>query len=240
MNYTRGIFACVCVTGILLCLANAQVEKAPAQFLETGSFSGGKQQDGIVLNGVRFGSHGDYTRMVLDFETTAGGAVQAHPLYTVTYLECPYRLVVTMPGVGFNADAKLTTKPALPFSVVTPPSGEIKEIQIFLTGPSEFKVIEIDDPAKLSIDVRPSGQLAPRIYSVQISGPETAAEAYSLVEQGEFPEGFVPHPLILGDVVVVECAFTDPSLAADYDARLREMGYASVINERQGNELPLS
>ncbi len=239
MRVIRGILAVVCAAGVLLGLAVAQIEQAPAEFRQQGSFTGGQQQDGIVLDSIRFGSHDDYTRMVLDFQTNAGGAVALHPLYSVTYLECPYRLVITLPGVKFNAEAQLTSKPALPFSVVTPPSGEIKEMQIFLTGPSEFKVIEIDDPAKLSIDVRPARQQVPQIFSVQITGPHTAAEAFALVEQGTFPTGFKPYALVLGNLVVVERAFTDPAQAAEYDAQLRDMGYASVINERRGDELPL-
>jgi hypothetical protein len=239
MNFTRGILALVCTAGASLCLAAAAIEKEPAQFRQAGSFSGGQQQDGITLSGIRFGSHDDYIRMVLDFESGAGGDVAVHPQYTVTYLECPYRLAITMPAVLFNADAKLTTKPALPFSVVTSPGGEMKEMQIYLNGPSEFKVIEIDDPAKLSIDVRPLHQEIPTIYGVQLTGPQTAAEAYAMIEQGEFPEGFRPYVLVLGDLVVVECAYTDPALAAQFDAQLRDMGYASVINERAGDELPL-
>jgi hypothetical protein len=144
-----------------------------------------------------------------------------------------------MPGVQFDPQAQITSKPALPFSVVTPPSGSIKEMQVFLDGPSEFKVIEIDGPAKLSIDVRAVQSGVPNIYSVQLLGPQTAAEAFALVEQGQFPSGFQPYPLVLGNVVVVEQAFTDAALAAQLDNALREMGYDSVIAERAGNELPL-
>jgi len=122
--------------------------------------------------------------------------------------------------------------------VVTREDGTIKEMQVFLAGPSEFKVIEIDGPAKLSIDVRPLSLTVPPIYTVQVTGSYTASEAYALVERGEFPQGFEPQVLVLGDVVVVEQAFPDASSAAAMDAALRDMGYASVINERRGDELP--
>jgi hypothetical protein len=44
--------------------------------------------------------------------------------------------------------------------------------------------------------------------------------------------------LVLGQYVVVEQAFTEPAAAARMDAALRDLGYACVINERRGNELP--
>jgi hypothetical protein len=239
MNFTRGILAAVCAAGVLGCLAAAAIEKAPAQFQQDGVFTGGQAQPGIALTGIRFGSHDDYIRMVLDFNTSVGGRVEIHPQYQVAYRECPYRLVISMPGTKFDSEAQITSKPALPFSVVTSPSGGIKEMQIFLTGPSEFKVIEIDDPAKLSIDVRPVREDIPQVYSVQLMGPGTAAEAYALIDQSKFPAGFTPYALVLGDVVVVEQAYTDAAEAAQMDAALRNMGYSSVINERRGDELPL-
>jgi hypothetical protein len=39
-------------------------------------------------------------------------------------------------------------------------------------------------------------------------------------------------------LVVVEQPFTDLTQAARVDAALRDMGYASMINERRGDELP--
>jgi hypothetical protein len=224
---------------MLLCLAAAAIEKPPAQFQRSGAFTGGEAQPNLALTGVRFGSHDDYIRMVLDFNTSVGGRVDIHPQYKVEYRACPYRIVISLPGVKFDSDAQITAKPALPFSVVAAPNGSIKEMQIFLTGPSEFKVIEIDDPAKLSIDVRRVQEDIPQVYSVQVTGPKSAAEAYALVEQGKFPAGYEPYVLVLGDVAVVECAFTDPAQAAKLDAELRGMGYSSVINERRGDELPL-
>jgi hypothetical protein len=216
--------------------------KPPAVFKASGMFSGGTTTSGMVLSGVRFGGEDDYTRMVLDFEQESAsgllGEATAHPVYTIEYYEYPYRLVARMTGVRFSDDAAVQTKNALPFSVVTREDGTIKELQIFLAGPSEFKVIEVDDPAKLAIDVRPRDVAIPTVYAVQVAGPTSVSEAYALVEQGQFPAGFAPMVLVLGGEVVVEQAFTDPEQAAGYDAALREMGYACVINERRGDELP--
>jgi hypothetical protein len=139
----------------------------------------------------------------------------------------------------FDTHAKVQSSPALPFSVVAEDNGMVKEMQVFLAGPSEFKVIEVDDPAKLSIDVRLiKGASAPSIYTVQLTNTKTPAEAYALVERGSFPEGFHPEVLVVGNLVIVEAVFTDMRDAVKMDASLRSMGYSSVINERPGNELP--
>lgn len=227
---------------LVLLLVLAAAEKPPAQFKPAGSFSGGVAVENAALTSVRFGSHSGFTRMVLDLAQRAedGSVVAAaqHPLYSVSYAEFPYRLLINLQDVWFDPDVEVGARPALPFSVIAREDGTIKEMQVYLPGPSEFKVIEIDDPAKLSIDVRPRSTEPPQVYTVQIIGEFTATEAYALVERGDFPAGYQPAALVLGDLVVVEQAFTNANEAAQMDAALKEMGYASVINERRGNELP--
>jgi hypothetical protein len=113
--------------------------------------------------------------------------------------------------VRFNPNAKIQSKPAMPFSVVAPVDGPIKEMQVFLPGPSEFKVIEIDDPAKLCIDVRPLKSVkVPTIYSVQIMDAMSAEQAFALVESGKLPQGYNPDVLLLGSSVVLEQASRTP------------------------------
>ncbi|MCB1221304.1 MAG: hypothetical protein H7A35_16545 [Planctomycetales bacterium] len=236
MSYQRGIaLAVLLALSVLLCSAG---EKPPAEFISSGTFNGGTSRGGMLLEGVRFGRQGNATRMVLDLAKSDGSAADKHPVYSVEYREFPYRLVIRLEGVSFSDKTKVQSSPALPFSVVTPPDGSIKELQVFLSGPSEFKVIEIDDPAKLSIDVRPLKSDIPNIYSVQLTGPANAAEAYALIEQGSFPDGFLPDAVVMGNVVVVEQTFTSASEAARMDRMLQEMGYTCIINERRGNELP--
>jgi len=220
--------------------------RPPAQYRQNGSFAGGSAKGYTVISGVRFGKQDDGAmRMVLDLDSWDGSAdggrkpASAHPVYSVELLPYPYRLVVRMQSTLFDAHAKVMSTPALPFSVVAEDNGMVKEMQVFLTGPSEFKVIEVDDPAKLSIDVRPlKGAEVPDVYTVQLTGSHTPSEAFALVEQGKFPEGFTPKVLVLGKFVVIEDVFTDPAKAAEMDTALRSMGYSSVINERRGNELP--
>lgn len=227
---------------LVLLLVLAAADKPPAQFKSAGGFKGGVALDNAALTGIRFGKHSDYTRMVLDLAQrdengTLENATQ-HPLYTVSYAEFPYRLLINLQDVWFDPGAQVGSRPALPFSVITREDGTIKQMQVYLPSPSEFKVIEIDDPAKLSIDVRPLSTPAPQVYTVQLIGKFTATEAFALVERGGFPASYQPAALVLGDLVVVEQAFTNANEAAQMDAALKEMGYASVINERRGDELP--
>ncbi|MCB1217213.1 hypothetical protein KDL44_07460 [bacterium] len=236
MRYSRGIaLAILLALSVLLCSAG---EKPPAEYISNGAFKGGSSKADMLLEGVRFGRQGNATRMVLDLAKSDGSAADKHPVYSVEYREFPYRLVMRVEGLSFNESTKVQNSPALPFSVVTAPGGGIKELQVFLSGPSEFKVIEIDDPAKLSIDVRPLKTDIPNIYSVQLTGPANAAEAYALIEQGSFPEGFQPEAVVMGNVVVVEQTFSSAGEAAQMDGLLQEMGYTCIINERRGNELP--
>jgi hypothetical protein len=211
----------------------ASPPRPPAEFTANGGFKGGKSGASAVLTGVRFGKVDGATRMVLDF-----GESKTHPDYTFEIKQYPYRLVAHFAGLTLASTPNVQQKGALPFSVVTTPDGLVKELQIFLPGPVEYKVIEIDDPAKLSIDVRKIKADVPDIYTVQLTAPQTAAEAYALAEHGQFPEGFKPEVLVIGQFVVVEQAFTEPAAAAAMDSALRQMGYASVINERGGAELP--
>jgi hypothetical protein len=148
---------------------------------------------------------------------------------------------VKLEGTTFDSDAYVKSKPALPFTIVTPPDGRIKEMQIYLPWPAEFKVIEVDDPAKLAIDVQRNGSAnIPDVFAVQVSGSFTPEQAYALVEGGSLPEGYDPSVLVLGNTVVIEQVYTDAAAAAAMDSTLRSMGYSSMINERKGNELPLT
>jgi hypothetical protein len=236
---TAGVMA----LAMIALLSAAAPEKPPAQYQTAGAFTGGTATENMLLTGIRFGEHEDFTRIVIDFESQGASglrsAAQAHPKYRVEYREFPYRLVLSMEGTRFDPKAQVDTKPALPFSIVTKPDGALKEMQIFLPRPCQFKVIEIDDPAKLSIDVCPLTRAQiPTVYTVQLVGPANAGEAFALVEQGKFPPNCQPGVIVLGDVVVVEQAFMESSSAQAADAALREMGYVTLINERKGNELP--
>jgi hypothetical protein len=220
----------------------------PAEFRSAGSFSGGVLTAGVRLDGIRFGSHDGYTRMVLDFSAQRGAPAEAvlpdgglalHPRYEVAYAQYPYRLCLKFLGVGFDGSASVQSRPALPFSVVTGADSRIVELQIFLSGPSRFKVIEIDGPAKLAIDVQPDpAQSVPEVFCVQITDARTPEDAYGLLRTAGWPDGALPSAIVLGDKVVLEYAYTDRAGAVSMQARLRDLGYSSLINERRGDQLP--
>jgi hypothetical protein len=213
--------------------APAAPPKPPAEFKTDGAFSGGLATEPVTLTGIRFGEIDGAQRMVLDF-----GEAVLHPRYTLEYRLYPYRLVARFEGLRLSTDPAVQRQGALPFSLISTPDGMVRELQIFLPGPCQFKVIEVDDPAKLAIDVRQYKAEVPTVYTVQLTAPSTAAEAYALAGGGSFPDGYRPDVLVLGQYVVVEQAFTEPAAAARMDAALRDLGYACVINERRGNELP--
>lgn len=241
----KGILALpLLAAAVILCGAAAE-PKAPAQFISGGKFSGGDQAVQAIVSGIRFGAYEDFTRMVVDLDQLdpAGkrGPALGHPAYQVEYAAYPYRLVMKAANTSFDLKAPVQSKPALPFSVVAEAKGgKLRELQVFLPGPAEFKVIEIDDPAKICIDIRRVKQAAiPTVYTVQVTNADTPERAYAMADAGTWPAGFSPQVLVLGSTVVLEQAFTDPEAAAHCDDALRAMGYDSVINERRGNELPL-
>jgi hypothetical protein len=239
--------ACITLLSPARAEESVRPPKPAAQYKSGGSFKGGSATGYTVIGGIRFGQqeNGRALRMVLDLDEWDGTPsgqrrpATAHPVYSVELLPYPYRLVIRMQATMFDTHAKVMSAPALPFSLVAEDNGMVKEMQVFLSGPSEFKVIEVDDPAKLSVDVRPlSGQTAPTVFTVQLGDAKSPEEAFALIEQGQFPDGFRPHVLVLGSLVVVEGVYTDMREAVKMDAALRSMGYACVINERGGNELP--
>ena len=248
----KGLFRpALLLTPLLILIpahASAQGEaiRPPAQYKASGRFAGGSHATPLIVSGIRFGSQEDgrATRMVLDLHSYTPHSgdrspAPAHPPYSIELHTFPYRLVIRLGNTYFDPGLPVGNRPALPFSVVADESGLIREMQVFLPGPSEFKVIEIDNPAKLSIDVRPLPEAEiPDVYTVQLVGSLTPEEAYALVERRQFPPDFTPSVLVLGKVVVVEQAYADMPTAARVDASLRELGYSTVINERRGNELP--
>ncbi|HEM46923.1 MAG TPA: hypothetical protein ENO23_07750, partial [Alphaproteobacteria bacterium] len=102
----RALRLCCILPGLMLLLgaigahpgyALAQAgaaEKPPAEYQIAGAFTGGTLTEGLVLEGIRFGTHSGFTRMVLDFEHDGGGGAADHPVYSVSYHQYPFRLVL--------------------------------------------------------------------------------------------------------------------------------------------------
>ncbi len=232
-------------SAIILCgsLVDAQGEKVvPAQFKKQGFFAGGKPLAGAILSGIRFGKHSDFLRVVFDlFQQTRTSTIGApwHPPYKIEYKKYPYRFVITLEGVTFYERANIESENSLPLSIVTTPDNTIKVIQIFVNEPVLFKVIEIDDPAKLSLDIKKAGdEEIPRVYAVTLKNVDDVETAFEILESGKIPEGIDLDVLVIGNSVFVEAVFLNLDEAAETASILEKNGFEALITERMGNELP--
>jgi hypothetical protein len=218
--------------------SSAEPQKAPAQYKSSGYFSGGSELPGCVLTGIRFGKHAGFLRIVLDFSVGSGGAPK-HPPYRVEYRTFPYRFYVTFEGVEYAEDAHVDTLNAVPLSIVTNAENDIQLMEMFITGPALFKVIEVDDPAKLALDVKfLPNEAIPIVYAVQLQDVGDVQTAFSLVAREDLPEGFKPDVIVIGNAVFVEDTYLTLEEAVAVVSRLDDAGYPAMVTERLGNELP--
>ena len=222
--------------------AHAQAQKAPAQFKTSGSFSGGAKLAGCVLDGIRFGKHEDFTRIVIDFSVESGGkrtGAPSHPAYKIEYKKFPYRFKITFDGVKYAENAKVQSSDAIPFSIVTRADNSIQMIEMFVQGPAMFKVIEVDDPAKLSLDFRfLPNEPVPTVWAVQLQEVKDVQSAFKLLDEGGFPEGFEPDVIAVGSSIFVEAVYLTMDEAAQAVAKLDDKGIPAIVAERKGSELP--
>ncbi len=220
-------------------------EKAqPAQFKDAGYFAGGKADDGIAITGIRFGKDKDIRRVVIDFGAMdQGGKIvpaEVHPKYKVEYRSCPYRFTLTFPGVKYSDAAKVQKKNGLPFSLVTDKAGKIAQLEFFATNPALFKVIEVDDPARLAIDIKYKYDVeVPRIHVVQVVGVSSVEKAFELVDTGRFPESFKPQIVVIGEKFFIEGIYDTFEKAVQVNSELEAGGYSTIISERKGNAFPV-
>jgi len=215
---------------------------APAKYKQEGFFAGGRELPGAMLTGIRFGKHRDFLRIVFDLGVERDGKVVGapfHPPYKIEYLRYPYRFRVTFKGAKYAPNAKVETAQALPLTVVTTADDTIKVIELFVNRPAVFKVIEIDNPAKLALDVKERvDEEIPRVYAVQLQGVDDVESAFGLVEDSAFPPDYRPDILVLGNTVFVEAVYFTLEEAARVAGKLEKAGFTTLVSERQGNELP--
>jgi hypothetical protein len=220
----------------------AAPQKAPAQFKTSGAFSGGAKLAGSVLDGIRFGKHPDFMRVVFDFSVESGGkrtGAPSHPSYKIEYKKFPYRFKITLEGVKYAEDAVVQSVDAIPFSIVTSSDNTIQIMELFVPGPAMFKVIEVDDPAKLSLDIKfLPNEPVPTVWAVQLQDVKDVQSAFKLLNAGGFPEGFEPDILVIGNSVYVEGIYLTLDAAAQAVAKLDDMGIPAIVAERKGSELP--
>lgn len=218
----------------------------PAQYKDAGFFEGGKAESGMVLTGIRFGKHPDFRRVVLEFgiidRENPGKTIQpaVHPKYKVEYRSCPYRFAITFAGVGNLNDTYVQKTDALPFSLVSSKDGNIKQLEFFITKPAMFKVIEVDEPARLAIDIKYKTDVEiPVVNIVQVIGIESVERAFELMETNRFPESFKPQVVVIGDKFFVEGIYDTFDQAVTVSSELEKLNYSTIISERKGSAFPV-
>lgn len=220
----------------------AEPQKAPAQFKKEGAFTGGSKVSGVYLTGIRFGQHPDFLRIVLDFSVMKDGkhvGAPAHPPYRIEYGRYPYRFKVVLEGVKYAETATIQNEFAVPLSIVTSADNTVQLIEFFVSRPALFKVIEIDGPAKLSLDVKYSAtEPIPTVWAVQLQDVPDVETAFRLLDEFDFPAGYEPDLIVLGNSIFVEDAYLSLEAAAAMVAKLEAAGLPAMITERGGNELP--
>jgi hypothetical protein len=225
---------------------NAPVPVEPAQYKDAGFFEGGKVENGLVLTGIRFGKHPDFRRVVIEFgipdRDNPGKTIPpaVHPKYKVEYRSCPYRFTITFAGVGSLDDTYVQKKDALPFSLVSNKDGNVKQLEIFITKPAMFKVIEVDDPARLAIDIKYKTDVeVPIVNVVQVIGIDSVERAFELIETNRFPESFKPQIVVIGDKFFVEGIYDTFDQAITVSSELEKLNFSTIISERKGSAFPV-
>ena len=125
-------------------------------FTAASETNGGSQGAADSIQGVRFGEHEGYERVVIDFGSQ--GASAAHvPLWALSSPTGEGYARITFPGVDATAitDGKLGGSILDNFYVVRAPGGGMF-VDIFATGAFQYRVTELSDPGRLVVDYRPA------------------------------------------------------------------------------------
>jgi hypothetical protein len=183
-------------------------------FTAASETNGGSQGAADSIQGVRFGEHEGYERVVIDFGSQ--GAPAAHvSLWALSSPTGEGYARITFPGVDATAvtDGKLGGSILDNFYVVRAPGGGMF-VDIFATGAFQYRVTELSDPGRLVVDYRPA--------SVDLSFPIPA--------QGEKTVLFQPRQ---GE------AITSPLRVSGYSRNL-EASNTITLMDSNGNVLSQS
>ena len=163
-------------------------------FIHEGIVRGGQIYDPIHVNGLRWGKHAGFERLVMDIYKFVGYAEQGPPIVTphrfeVAYEHYPFRLVFTLFTVqSFSAEKINFSETDLIQNFYPLPywGDEGVKITIVLNGPIEFEVFELHNPAKIVIDLRPMKPVDwPDVYSLR-TAPAEPIELFGNLEEEIF------------------------------------------------------
>jgi Immunoglobulin-like domain of bacterial spore germination len=138
-------------------LAETNDASSRVPFVEKTEDSGGLGYDADTVLALRYGVHGDYERAVIDLGTgeEPTGTV---PEWTLTSPEGDGLLRVDLPSASatYVSDGKFGEGLLGSFHVVRAPDGGMF-VDFFARKPFRYRVLGLQDPARLIVDFEPAG-----------------------------------------------------------------------------------
>lgn len=208
--------------------------------------AGGRPGVVATIEQIRFGRHPNFHRTVLDLVAGKAGETHSylglHPRYSIEYRDFPSRLNIYFEDVYVEPTTKVMSKHQLPFELISDRTGKVVKLTLFLPGPSEFRVIEVDDPAKLAIDIRPVSNPSPkkRVYAIQVYGFASLDDALRVLSSGQLDRRMFDLFVVEG-TPLIEAALTDYQLASRLALEIEDElpGVKVVVSERKADSLPV-
>jgi len=175
-------------------------------YLADIDFAGGSR-DGMELYQIRWGSHGSFERVVLEF---TGGAVDL-PRMEIRTEKYPIRMVIGLPGAPHRSSSLFTSPD--PFAKSRLLAGvslfdlcqDNQSLALIPARPVEFDVFGLNNPPRIVIDLRLSQSLPP--------------------EQEKYSLRTLP---LLGDQ---PCTFLEAARASGFTPRLLTDGSGNIFGE---------
>jgi hypothetical protein len=139
-------------------LAGTSDASSHATFVERAEESGGSGYDADTVLAVRYGVHEDYERAVIDLGTGERPAGTV-PEWTLTGSEGDGLLRVNLPSAmtTYVSGGKFGEALLGSFHVVRSPDGGMF-VDFFARQPFRYRVLQIQDPARLVVDFEPAAE----------------------------------------------------------------------------------
>ena len=139
-------------------LAGTGDTSAHATFVEKAVESGGSGNDADTMLAVRYGVHDDYERAVIDLGTGERPAGTV-PEWTLTSSDGDGLLRVDLPSAmtTYVSGGKFGEGLLGSFHVVQSPDGGMF-VDFFVHQPYRYRVLQMQDPARLVVDFEPTGE----------------------------------------------------------------------------------
>jgi Immunoglobulin-like domain of bacterial spore germination len=139
-------------------LTRAAEVTSQARFVERAEDGGGSGYDADTVLAVRYGVHDDYERAVIDLGTGERPAATL-PEWTLTSSEGDGLMRVYLPSAMTTcvSNGKFGEGLLGSFHVVRSPDGGMF-VDFFARQPFRYRVLQLQDPARLVVDFEPAGE----------------------------------------------------------------------------------